>query len=1334
MGRSSLWCLSAVLVALAGCPQAQLLYDFDADGSPDDVDCEPEDPSINPFAVEVCDDQLDNDCDQAIDGDDADCPDLDGDGWANSNDCAPLDATIHPEADDPFGDDVDSNCDGYDGLDSDGDGYPSNSEESEELYWDCNDSNDTVHPGATDTVGDGVDNNCDGVDGVDIDRDGRASEASGGDDCDDIDPDTWPGAAEQVDCEDDDCDGLIDEGTATSDDDGDGWCEGADLGAGVTCCALAAPGDCDDTSAVLNLDDVDGDGASTCDGDCADADPAIGPGAAEVCDGLDDDCDGVVPLAEIDGDLDGSPACDDCDDASAWLDQLDVDGDGVTTCDGDCNDSNAGVYPGALEIPGNGLDDDCVGGEAVDVDGDGAVAGLADCDDADPQVFWGAPEVLDCKDNDCDGAIDEGTATADDDGDGACEGYDFGAGPVCCDGSVPGDCDDGSLASNIADTDGDGVTTCALPPDCDDVNASRLPGGAEVCDGADNDCDGIIPADEVDADGDGFAGCAGDCDDGDPLATPADADGDGYSTCNSPADCDDSDPTVEWDDVDGDGQSTCEGDCDDNLATTWLGAPELCDGLDGACDGASADEADDDGDGFRLCDGDCDDAAPGTWPGAPELCDLVDNDCDGTVDEGTSSDQDGDGFYPCQGDCDDADPTRSPALTEACDGVDNDCDLVVPAVEANDDADGYRICEGDCDDTDDLVNPSAADLCDGADNDCDGVVDGTCLSCTFDVSTDFAALQAAVTAASPGDSICVLPGTYTGNLDLQGKALDLVSRGGLFLTTLDGGSTGSTLTLVGPGAGGLIQGFTITGGFGAMGGGIHVDGASPTLRHLVVSGNGATFDGGGIYLSGGAPDLLDVQVLGNDADYGGGLYAQGASLSLTDVTLEGNEASYNGGGLWLEAGTAVLTNVDVSGNTALVDGGGGWLNAQTFWSGGIVSDNVVRGACGGLSVRVAGSQLDGLQVLDNSIMDTASGGAGGGLCLYADVDVTALVATGNVAKAGGGGLYISGASPTLTDVVISGNESLPWSRGGGVRVSGSAAQPVFDDFAVDDNVSLGGGGIYLHNGADLTATNGSISGNVAPYAGGLYAIHAAAVSLTNVVVIGNVASGSNGGGVSIESNSGYLDLRNVVVAGNQALSGGGGILCNSSGSILNSVVVGNTTTSATSGGGGLILNVPAAGAFSIQNSIISGNAAQGVSGFGGGMTVALLDVTSVLDVTWVDSWGNSPDDYDGIPLPSASAGNVSVDPGFLDVSGADPEDWDLHLGLSSPLIDAGAGAILDPDGLPSDLGAYGGPGAAGWDLDRDGWFEWWSPGPWGSTSSTMDCDDGDPAVYPGSGC
>jgi len=109
--------------------------------------------------------------------------------------------------------------------------------------------------------------------------------------------------------------------------------------------------------------------------------------------------------------------------------------------------------------------------------------------------------------------------------------------------------------------------------------------------------------------------------------------------------------------------------------------------------------------------------------------------------------------------------------------------------------------------------------------------------------------------------------------------------------------------------------------------------------------------------------------------------------------------------------------------------------------------------------------------------------------------------------------------------------------------------------------------------------------------------------------------------------------------------------------------------------------------------------------------------------------------FRGISDPTGIDGNLATTPGFLDVTTADGDGWDLHLADGAVTVDAGNPSILDPDGSPSDMGAYGGPAADSWDLDRDGYPEWWLPGPYDPvTSPGLDCDDRDPEQYPGAGC
>jgi MYXO-CTERM domain-containing protein len=188
----------------------------------------------------------------------------------------------------------------------------------------------------------------------------------------------------------------------------------------------------------------------------------------------------------------------------------DADNDGWTVCGGDCDDTDPGVYPGAVERPDNSTDDDCDDeeGEApddpeADLDGDGVTISEGDCLDTDPTIAPGMDETPNQIDDDCDGFIDEGTELYDDDGDGLsevdgdCNDDDYLVVPGGeesqndidddCDGQI----DEGSF---IYDDDGDGYAEIegTVEADCDDSDPWVSPDRIEDCDGVDNNCDGIV--------------------------------------------------------------------------------------------------------------------------------------------------------------------------------------------------------------------------------------------------------------------------------------------------------------------------------------------------------------------------------------------------------------------------------------------------------------------------------------------------------------------------------------------------------------------------------------------------------------------------------------------------------------------------------------------------------------------------------------------------------------------------------------------------------------------------------------------------------------------------
>lgn len=519
------------------------------------------------------------------------------------------------------------------------------------------------------------------------------------------------------------------------DEDGDGW-------------GVEPATDCDQLAISVNRS-----------GDCDDSASGSYPGATEVLyDGVDADCLGD---SDWDKDGDGFDAV-----VGGGTDCFDDEADGLPAFEGDCDVARgtfepADIYPGAVDVPYDGVDADCSGGTDFDADADGFPS-CDECDDTDPERFpnseveiWYNGYDEDCNGND-----------GDQDGDGyVVANYTFEPAP----GQLYGDCWDDPAFASEEYVSGNGfpeVTAAEVHPGAADTWYDWVDADCANNDDLDQDADG----DRTDLYPNSEGAFGGDCNDLDPDISSRESESwyDGVdSDCSGGSDFD----------RDGDGDESEDwggGDCDEGDPTVSQYAAEDCASAgDDDCDGAVNEEnavgcstlyPDNDGDGYGsagglcLClaqDGytspfgtDCDDGNPAASPAGTEDCATpADDDCDADPVELDASgcsvfyeDNDGDGLggpnsvcacdagavysaaYPS--DCDDSTSAITADYTwyadEDGDGWGNESSPVLSCTQLS----GLVASVGDCDDTSSIINPDAAETCaSSADENCDGTAD-----------------------------------------------------------------------------------------------------------------------------------------------------------------------------------------------------------------------------------------------------------------------------------------------------------------------------------------------------------------------------------------------------------------------------------------------------------------------------------------------------------------------------------------------------------------------------------------------------------------------------------
>ncbi len=502
-------------------------------------------------------------------------------------------------------------------------------------------------------------------------------------------------------------------------------------------------------------------------GDCNDNNAAIKPGATEVCDGIDNNCNGSTDegvqttyYRDMDSDGFGNPSVTQmaCSQPSGYV-----------TNNTDCNDNSALEKPGQVWYKDTDNDGYAQTGAATIIQclrptGYKAASELTsttgDCNDNNAGINPTASEVCDGVDNNCNSSIDEGVQTTyyrDMDMDG------FGNPSVtqmAC--SQPSgyvanntDCNDNSALEKpgqiwYKDTDNDGyaqtgaatITQCLRPSgykaaseltsttgDCNDNNAAINPAVSEICDGIDNNCNSMTDEGAQttyyrDMDNDGF---------GNPSVTQmACSQPSGYVTNNT--DCNDNNA------LEKPGQVWYKDTDNDGYAQTGAATITQClrpTGYKAALE-------------LTSTTGDCNDNNAAINPVASEVCDGVDNNCNSSIDEGVQTtyyrDMDNDGFgnpsvtqMACSlpsgyvtnnTDCNDNSALEKPGQVWYKD-TDNDGYAQTGAATITQclRPTGYKAASeltsttGDCNDNNAAINPAVSEVCDGVDNNCNGSID-----------------------------------------------------------------------------------------------------------------------------------------------------------------------------------------------------------------------------------------------------------------------------------------------------------------------------------------------------------------------------------------------------------------------------------------------------------------------------------------------------------------------------------------------------------------------------------------------------------------------------------
>jgi len=564
------------------------------------------------------------------------------------------------------------------------------------------------------------------------------------------------------------------------------------------------------------------------------------------------------------------------------------------------------------------------------------------------------------------------------------------------------------------------------------------------------------------------------------------------------------------------------------------------------------------------------------------------------------------------------------------------------------------------------------------------------LTVNADGSGDHSSVQAAVDAASSGDTISIGPGTFEGAVSVSAKTL-YIQGSGIGGTVLQG--DGSETVLAVQGAGLNLAQLTLSGGSQ----GLDLSGVVGSIETVELRDNTGASAGGGIAIRNGSDvNMVTVYIEDNGAESGGGLHLDASSQAeISGAWIANNSASDSGGGVH-SSGNLTLTESTVRDNEASVHGGG------LFATG--ISPDITTSAFWG---NTAGENGGGIAIASTSVGSVSP-----------RVKQTELWL--NEAGNDGGAIYMNGAASffvreVLAVLNIAGND------GGGVWVSGGQPSTTFLRAWHNEAGNDGGGGYFTENNGGMTRRS-SFGGNVAGNQGG-GAAHSNANNnhyIYNNRYLENRAEAGAGLLVDGDTNK-KMSVSNVDAVGN---AGGGIAIQNSAlAKVVNSIVVFND-------GDGIEADATSASAITLkfnnvfENTDSYGGALADREGSEGNIGSDPLftrfdaDEDPISDFLYLAE--SSPClntgkadilNRDGTRSHMGSYGGPDAEGGDEDGDGVGPMGGDCDDG--DPLSVPGAEEIAG-DGRDNDCA-----GGGELDLDGDGYLH------------PIDCDDSNDAVYPG---